>query len=72
MPAARIGPAISLWLMRPSFAPTAPALTLVHRRQEFRAAPASVARMRELEAAGRLRFIEGLADGILAEGDRLT
>ena len=54
------------------FAPTAPALTLVHRRQEFRAAPASVARMRELEAAGRLRFIEGLADGILAEGDRLT
>jgi len=44
----------------------------VHRRQEFRAAPASVARMRELEAAGRLRFIEGLADGILAEGDRLT
>jgi thioredoxin reductase (NADPH) len=54
------------------FASTAPALTLVHRRQEFRAAPASVARMRELEAAGRLRFIEGLADGILAEGDRLT
>jgi thioredoxin reductase (NADPH) len=53
------------------FAPTAPELTLVHRRQEFRAAPASVARMRELEAAGRLRFIEGLADGILAEGDRL-
>ncbi len=34
-------------------------LTLVHRRAEFRAAPATVARMRELEAAGRVRFIEG-------------
>jgi thioredoxin reductase (NADPH) len=54
------------------FAPTAPALTLVHRRAEFRAAPASVARMRELEAAGRLRFIEGLADSIIEEGGRLT
>lgn len=54
------------------FATTAPSLTLVHRRQDFRAAPASVARMRELEAAGRLRFIEGLAEGLLSEGDRLT
>jgi thioredoxin reductase (NADPH) len=54
------------------FAATAPALTLVHRRSEFRAAPASVARMRELEAAGRLRFIEGLADTLVTEGDRLT
>jgi thioredoxin reductase (NADPH) len=34
-------------------------LTLVHRRAEFRAAPATVARMRELVAAGKLRFIEG-------------
>ena len=54
------------------FAATAPSLTLVHRRHEFRAAPASVARMRELEAAGRLRFIEGLADGLMVEGDRLA
>jgi thioredoxin reductase (NADPH) len=54
------------------FATTAPSLTLVHRRKEFRAAPASVARMRELEAAGRLRFIEGLADAVLEEGGRLT
>ncbi len=54
------------------FALTAPALTLVHRRQEFRAAPASVARMRELEAAGRVRFIEGLAEAVLADGERLT
>jgi thioredoxin reductase (NADPH) len=28
--------------------------------------------MRELEAAGRLRFIEGLADAVLEEGGRLT
>jgi thioredoxin reductase (NADPH) len=54
------------------FATTAPSLTLVHRRKDFRAAPASVARMRELEAAGRLRFIEGLADAVLEEGGRLT
>jgi len=53
------------------FATTAPSLTLVHRRSEFRAAPASVARMRELEAAGRLRFIEGLAEALLVEGETL-
>jgi thioredoxin reductase (NADPH) len=40
-------------------------LTLVHRRAEFRAAPASVARMYELVAAGRIRFIEGVADALL-------
>lgn len=53
------------------FAATAPALTLVHRRNEFRAAPASVARMRELEASGRVRFIEGLADALITEGESL-
>jgi thioredoxin reductase (NADPH) len=46
-------------------------LTLVHRRHEFRAAPASVAKMRELVAAGRMRCFEALpasliaADGVL-------
>jgi thioredoxin reductase (NADPH) len=34
-------------------------LTLVHRRAEFRAAPATVARMRELVAAGRMKLVEG-------------
>jgi thioredoxin reductase (NADPH) len=43
-------------------------VTLVHRRAEFRAAPASVARMRELEAAGKLRYIEGLAQSLAIEG----
>jgi thioredoxin reductase (NADPH) len=39
--------------------PHAKSIALVHRRDEFRAAPASVARMRELEADGLLRFIQG-------------
>ncbi len=43
-------------------------LTLVHRRPEFRAAPASVARMQELVAAGRIRFVEGTAEGLLRDG----
>jgi thioredoxin reductase (NADPH) len=54
------------------FATTAPALTLVHRREEFRAAPASVARMRELEAAGKLQFIEGLAEELMVSDERLV
>ncbi|HWJ07186.1 MAG TPA: NAD(P)/FAD-dependent oxidoreductase [Steroidobacteraceae bacterium] len=44
----------------------------VHRRNEFRAAPASVARMKELVAAGRMEYVEGIAAGIGTEGDRLT
>src|SRR5580658_4794143 len=36
-------------------------LTLVHRRAEFRAAPATVAKMRELVAAGKMRLLEGNA-----------
>lgn len=43
-------------------------VTLVHRRSDFRAAPASVARMRELEAQGKLRYIEGLAQSLLVDG----
>src|SRR5439155_22593254 len=38
--------------------PRAASLTLVHRRHEFRAAPASVARMREQVAAARLRCLD--------------
>ena len=34
-------------------------LTLVHRRAEFRGAPATVAAMRELVAAGRVKLVEG-------------
>ena len=45
-------------------------LTLVHRRPEFRAAPASVARMRERVAAGDMQFIEGHAVAIERSGER--
>ncbi|HEY6483290.1 MAG TPA: NAD(P)/FAD-dependent oxidoreductase [Steroidobacteraceae bacterium] len=44
-------------------------LTLVHRRPEFRAAPASVAKMRELVAAGRMCCFEALPHSlIVADG----
>src|SRR5271169_4299027 len=42
-------------------------LTLVHRRAEFRAAPATVARMRELVAAGKMQFVEGHATALKSE-----
>jgi thioredoxin reductase (NADPH) len=47
-------------------------LTLLHRRAEFRAAPATVARMRELVAAGKMRLLEGTAAGLRRENDVLT
>jgi thioredoxin reductase (NADPH) len=53
------------------FCGKAASVTLVHRRSEFRAAPASVARMQELVAAGRMRYFEGTAAAFRAEGDRL-
>jgi len=43
-------------------------LTLVHRRAEFRAAPATVASMRELVAKGRMQLIVGNVTGIEAHG----
>ncbi len=53
-----------------ALAPQAQSLTLVHRRAEFRAAPASVAKMRELAEAGRIRYIEGLAQSLItADGE---
>jgi thioredoxin reductase (NADPH) len=54
------------------FAGKAASVTLVHRRAEFRAAPASVARMRELEAAGQVRFLEGVVQSLDAVDGRLT
>jgi len=43
-------------------------LTLVHRRPEFRAAPASVARMRDLVTHGSARYVEAIAQSVLVEG----
>jgi thioredoxin reductase (NADPH) len=45
---------------------------LVHRRADFRAAPATVARMRDLVAAGKMRLLEGNAVAIHQEGGKLT
>jgi thioredoxin reductase (NADPH) len=42
-------------------------LTLVHRRADFRAAPATVARMRELVAAGKMQFVEGTTAALHTE-----
>jgi thioredoxin reductase (NADPH) len=50
----------------------AASMTLVHRRAEFRAAPASVARMQALVAAGKMKFIEGTAQSITAANEVLT
>jgi len=47
-------------------------LTLVHRRGEFRAAPASVARMRELVAAGRMQLLEGTVVAHHLDNERLA
>ena len=44
----------------------------VHRRNEFRAAPASVARMKELVGAGRMQYVEGIASAIRTDAGRLT
>ncbi len=43
-------------------------LTLVHRRADFRAAPATVSRMRDLVAAGRMQLIVGNIVGLEAQG----
>ncbi|MGA8708986.1 MAG: NAD(P)/FAD-dependent oxidoreductase [Steroidobacteraceae bacterium] len=52
-------------------APKAASIALVHRRPEFRGAPASAARLRELVAAGRVRFVEGLAHSLQNEAGQL-
>ena len=54
-----------------ALAPTAQSLTLVHRREQFRGAPATVTRMRELQAAGTIRHIEGVAESLLTNGNTL-
>ena len=50
----------------------ASSLTLVHRRAEFRAAPASVAKMQGLVAAGRMRCYEALPERLSTADNRLT
>ena len=52
--------------------PLAASLTLVHRRDEFRAAPDSVEKMRRLVAEGRVRLAIGQISALEGEGDRLA
>ena len=50
-----------------ALAPKARSLDLVHRRAEFRAAPATVAQMRELVAAGRMRLLEAVPHSLITD-----
>jgi thioredoxin reductase (NADPH) len=47
--------------------PKARSLTLVHRRPEYRAVPASVAKMQEHVAAGRMRALEALPHSLIVD-----
>jgi thioredoxin reductase (NADPH) len=48
--------------------PRAKSLTLVHRRDDFRAAPHTVEKMRALVAAGKMEFVVGNLSNVSAEG----
>ncbi|HSM22637.1 MAG TPA: NAD(P)/FAD-dependent oxidoreductase [Rubrivivax sp.] len=50
----------------------AESVILMHRRDDFRAAPASVAKMRELCEAYEMQFVVGQVTGFEEEGGRLT
>jgi len=50
----------------------AASVTLVHRRDGFKAAPASIAKMRELCAANRMRFIVGQATSFTETEGRIS
>jgi thioredoxin reductase (NADPH) len=52
--------------------PKAASLTLVHRRPEFRGAPASVAKVQEQVAASRMRLFEAQPHGIVSQDGTLT
>ncbi|HUR43147.1 MAG TPA: NAD(P)/FAD-dependent oxidoreductase, partial [Aestuariivirga sp.] len=52
--------------------PIAKSLTLLHRRDDFRAAPDSVKKMRELVAQGKMQFKLGQVTGLKGEGGVLS
>ena len=55
-----------------ALAENAKSLTLVHRRPDYRGAPASVEQMRGLCSAGKVREMEGKISGFADDGERLT
>ena len=52
--------------------PLAKSLTLLHRRDDFRAAPDSVKKMRELVAAGKMQFKLGQVTGLKGDDGVLS
>jgi thioredoxin reductase (NADPH) len=54
-----------------SFAESARSVVLIHRRPDFRAAPASVERMLALRDEGRVDFLEGLVQAVVEEDGAL-
>ncbi len=52
--------------------PVAERITLIHRRDAFRAAPHSVNAMRELVAAGQMDFVMGQVSGLKGADGQLT
>jgi thioredoxin reductase (NADPH) len=55
-----------------ALAESAKSLTIVHRRPEYRGAPASVEQMRRLRDKGQVVEIEGKISGFADNGERLT
>ena len=55
-----------------ALAPKASSLTLIHRREEYRGAPATVASMRKLAAAGQVDPIIGKVSGYESDDSGLT
>ena len=53
------------------FSEIATSVTLIHRRDEFKAAPKSIARMRELCANNQMELLIGQVNGYEAEDDQL-
>ena len=58
------------WVL--NLSPVAERVTLIHRRDAFRAAPHSVNAMRELVASGQMDFLLGQVSGLKGEGGRLS
>ncbi len=54
------------WVLE--LAPHAKSMTLIHRSDKFRAAPASVAKMEQLVAAGKMKFAVGNVVGFERDG----
>ncbi len=52
--------------------PLAKSLTLLHRRDEFRAAPHSVDQMRELVASGKMNLVLGQVTGLKGDGNKVA